>query len=88
MTEGYTLDHETPAGRLVTVFSAPDYPQFVPEAHARYENKAALAVLTGPEYAMPTFLQFEAVHPRPAVSQGGRLGWEARGKGGGLCLSP
>ncbi|KAL6776700.1 hypothetical protein ACKKBF_B30600 [Auxenochlorella protothecoides x Auxenochlorella symbiontica] len=65
MTEGHTLDHDTPAGRLMTVFSAPDYPQFVPESHARYNNKAALAVLTAPDYAAPTFLQFEAVRPRP-----------------------
>jgi hypothetical protein len=25
---GYAIDHVTPAGSLVTVFSAPDYPQF------------------------------------------------------------
>ena len=28
MTQGFTIDHVTPAGRLLTVFSAPDYPQF------------------------------------------------------------
>ncbi len=28
MAAGFTIDHVTPAGRLMTVFSAPDYPQF------------------------------------------------------------
>ena len=28
MKQGFTIDHVTPAGRLLTVFSAPDYPQF------------------------------------------------------------
>lgn len=28
MAAGFTVDHVTPAGRLATVFSAPDYPQF------------------------------------------------------------
>ena len=28
MKQGWCLDHDTPAGRLYTVFSAPDYPQF------------------------------------------------------------
>jgi serine/threonine-protein phosphatase 5 len=28
MAQGFAIDHVTPAGRLVTVFSAPDYPQF------------------------------------------------------------
>eukprot|EP00951_Prasinocladus_malaysianus_P003976 scaffold28183_cov19-Prasinocladus_malaysianus.AAC.1 len=27
MDPGYSLDHSVPAGRLMTVFSAPDYPQ-------------------------------------------------------------
>ncbi len=40
MKQGFTIDHVTPAGRLLTVFSAPDYPQFqvhttfpVPDSH-------------------------------------------------------
>jgi serine/threonine-protein phosphatase 5 len=50
------------------VFSAPDYPQFQDAEEAeRYKNKAAVAVLEAPEYAAPTFLQFEAVLPRPKV---------------------
>lgn len=28
MDEGYTIDHTVDSGKLVTVFSAPDYPQF------------------------------------------------------------
>ena len=28
MKEGFSIDHVTPAGCLMTVFSAPDYPQF------------------------------------------------------------
>ena len=28
MRRGYSLDHDTSAGQLYTVFSAPDYPQF------------------------------------------------------------
>jgi serine/threonine-protein phosphatase 5 len=28
MGEGFSIDHVTPAGCLITVFSAPDYPQF------------------------------------------------------------
>ena len=28
MDEGYTIDHVLESGKLITVFSAPDYPQF------------------------------------------------------------
>ncbi|KAJ7947720.1 Serine/threonine-protein phosphatase [Quillaja saponaria] len=28
MDEGYTIDHSVESGKLITVFSAPDYPQF------------------------------------------------------------
>jgi len=28
MSEGYTIDHIVDSGKLVTIFSAPDYPQF------------------------------------------------------------
>ena len=28
MQEGYTVDHEVESGKLITLFSAPDYPQF------------------------------------------------------------
>jgi serine/threonine-protein phosphatase 5 len=28
MDKGYTIDHEVECGKLITLFSAPDYPQF------------------------------------------------------------
>jgi serine/threonine-protein phosphatase 5 len=28
MDEGYTVDHVVESGKLITLFSAPDYPQF------------------------------------------------------------
>lgn len=28
MDEGYTIDHVVESGKLITLFSAPDYPQF------------------------------------------------------------
>jgi serine/threonine-protein phosphatase 5 len=65
MSGGYTLDHDTPAGKLMTVFSAPDYPQFMPEDTERYNNLAAVAVLTGPDWATPNMQQYAAAHPRP-----------------------
>lgn len=69
MLEGYSTDHETPSGKLMTVFSAPDYPQHLPEDVNRYHNKASVFVLraeTG--YSMPEVRQFEAVLPRPVTS--------------------
>jgi serine/threonine-protein phosphatase 5 len=35
-------------GKLCTVFSAPDYPQFVEEGEQRYNNQGAYVVLTAP----------------------------------------
>lgn len=67
MQEGYTEDHITPSGKLVTVFSAPDYPQFICADTERYRNKAAVIVLSSPDYSTPTIKQFEAVLPRPCV---------------------
>jgi hypothetical protein len=64
MLEGYTLDHACESGNLMTVFSAPDYPQFVHEPAQRYKNKAAVAVLSAPDWATATMVQYEAV-PRP-----------------------
>ena len=64
MLEGWTEDHITPAGRLITVFSAPDYPQFMADGAQRYRNKASVAVLSGPDYNKPEMTQYEAV-PRP-----------------------
>lgn len=45
--------------------SAPDYPQFMPEDAERYNNLAAVAVLTAPDWATPDMRQFAAAHPRP-----------------------
>lgn len=61
----------------MTVFSAPDYPQFVADDAERSHNKAAVAVLSAPDYATPRMVQFEADLPRPEVG-----GW---GPGGCAC---
>lgn len=65
MLNGWTEDHVTASGKLITVFSAPDYPQFLPEDTPRYKNKGAVAVLTHPDYCSPSMRQFEAQLPRP-----------------------
>jgi len=51
----------------LTVFSAPDYPQFMSPDEERYRNKASVVVLTAPDYSNPTIKQYEAV-PRPEAS--------------------
>lgn len=65
MASGYTVDHEGPHGKLVTVFSAPDYPQFQHEEEERMNNLAAFAELRAPDVAEPKFVTFAAVKPRP-----------------------
>ena len=55
-------------GKLYTVFSAPDYPQFQADEDERYNNVASVAVLSTPNYDEPRFVQYSAVLPRPAVS--------------------
>lgn len=60
------MDHNTPAGKLMTVFSAPDYPQFQ-EGPERLVNKAAVALLSAPDWATPRMVQYDAVQPRPQV---------------------
>ncbi|KAK9287389.1 hypothetical protein L1049_015807 [Liquidambar formosana] len=67
MNEGYTIDHVVDSGKLITVFSAPDYPQFQ-ATEERYENKGAYIVLEAPDFDVPTFHSFEAVTPRPKVN--------------------
>lgn len=57
-----------PGGRLVTVFSAPDYPQFMAEGEHRHNNRAAVLHLTAPDYTTPQVESFEADLPRPQVS--------------------
>lgn len=40
-----------------------------PKDEQPFHNKAAVVHLTGPDYANPDVQQFEAVLPRPPVSQ-------------------
>ncbi|KAF3444332.1 hypothetical protein FNV43_RR14022 [Rhamnella rubrinervis] len=65
MDKGFTIDHEVESGKLITVFSAPDYPQFQTTEH-RFKNKGAFAVLKLPNFDNPDFHSFEAVS-RPKV---------------------
>eukprot|EP00271_Cylindrocystis_brebissonii_P006699 TRINITY_DN1947_c0_g1_i1.p1 TRINITY_DN1947_c0_g1~~TRINITY_DN1947_c0_g1_i1.p1 ORF type:complete len:435 (-),score=60.05 TRINITY_DN1947_c0_g1_i1:314-1618(-) len=65
MAQGFTIDHVVQAGRLITLFSAPDYPQFQAAGRQRHNNKAAYLVLEGPAFEEPSFNTFEAVLPRP-----------------------
>ncbi|KAK7250747.1 hypothetical protein RIF29_33391 [Crotalaria pallida] len=67
MAEGYTIDHIVDSGKLVTVFSAPDYPQFQ-ATEERYNNKGAYVVLEPPNFDNPIFHEFSAVTPRPKVN--------------------
>lgn len=64
MQEGYTIDHEVESGKLITLFSAPDYPQFQ-ATDERYNNRAAYIVLHPPDFSTPNFRSFEAIKPRP-----------------------
>ncbi|KAK2657674.1 hypothetical protein Ddye_010726 [Dipteronia dyeriana] len=64
MDNGYTIDHDGESGKLITLFSAPDYPQFQ-ATEDRYNNKAAYIVLRPPDFDNPEFRSFEAIFPRP-----------------------
>ncbi|MEW5312630.1 MAG: hypothetical protein WDW38_004250 [Sanguina aurantia] len=68
MLQGHSLDHETSAGNLMTVFSAPDYPQFIQDGDSRHNNLGAVAVLSAPDYCMPEMCTFSAVLPRPEAT--------------------
>lgn len=68
MQEGYTKDHESDYGTLMTVFSAPDYPQFISPNTERYQNIAAVVVLNAPEYSTAEIKQYKAVLPRPKAT--------------------
>lgn len=67
MQEGYTIDHDVESGKLITLFSAPDYPQFQAEGE-RFKNRAAYILLQPPDYSVPEFHSFEAVLPRPKAN--------------------
>lgn len=49
----------------MTVFSAPDYPQF--QSGERYMNRAAVLRFQEPDYATPAALEYSALLPRPSV---------------------
>ncbi|GBG93016.1 hypothetical protein CBR_g58154 [Chara braunii] len=66
MSHGYTVDHTVKSGKLMTLFSAPDYPQFQ-VMDKRFENKAAFFVLTAPDFWEPQIYTLDAVLPRPQV---------------------
>ncbi|XP_062191931.1 serine/threonine-protein phosphatase 7-like isoform X2 [Phragmites australis] len=66
MEKGYTIDHDVECGKLITLFSAPDYPQFQ-ASEDRYNNCGSYIVLNPPDFATPVFHSFEAVKPRPAA---------------------
>ncbi|XP_051115236.1 serine/threonine-protein phosphatase 7 [Andrographis paniculata] len=67
MDLGYTIDHVVESGKLITLFSAPDYPQFQ-ATEERYRNKGAYIILEPPNFDTPIFHTFEAVTPRPKVN--------------------
>ncbi|KAF3947439.1 hypothetical protein CMV_026424 [Castanea mollissima] len=67
MDVGYTIDHVVESGKLITVFSAPDYPQFQ-ATEERFKNKGAYIVLEPPNFDNPNFYSFEAITPRPQVN--------------------
>ncbi|XP_073005924.1 serine/threonine-protein phosphatase 7 [Typha latifolia] len=67
MENGYTIDHQVESGKLITLFSAPDYPQFQ-ATDGRYNNRGAYIVLHCPDFATPEFHSFEAIKPRPKVN--------------------
>ncbi|KAG7594433.1 Serine/threonine-specific protein phosphatase/bis(5-nucleosyl)-tetraphosphatase [Arabidopsis thaliana x Arabidopsis arenosa] len=60
MNGGYAKDHEG----LITLFSAPDHPQFQ-DTEERHTNKAAYIILQIPECEELKFQPLEAVSPRP-----------------------
>ncbi|VFQ75526.1 unnamed protein product [Cuscuta campestris] len=67
MEEGYTVDHVVESGKLITLFSAPDYPQFQ-ATEDRYRNKGAYVVLEPPHFDSPVFCSFDAITPRPKAN--------------------
>ena len=53
----------------MTVFSAPDYPQFQPTNEDRFNNLGAVAILRGnhDDYTVPEMVEYSAA-PRPQVN--------------------
>ncbi|XP_021714070.1 serine/threonine-protein phosphatase 7-like [Chenopodium quinoa] len=67
MDQGYTIDHDVESGKVITLFSAPDYPQFQ-ATKERYRNRGAYIMLEPPNFDTPIFHSFEAVLPRPKAN--------------------
>ncbi|KAH7847974.1 hypothetical protein Vadar_032241 [Vaccinium darrowii] len=96
MDVGYTIDHVVESGKLITLFSAPDYPQFQATAE-RYKDKGAYIVLVPPHFDSPVFHSFEAVTPRPeanpyydyedVIDSDEELDFESMGKGSSWKIS-
>ncbi|XP_030490639.2 serine/threonine-protein phosphatase 7 inactive homolog isoform X1 [Cannabis sativa] len=63
MLSGYSTDHVEESGKLYTLFSAPNYPQF---GEINYKNEGAYAVLKPPNFESPSFHQFKAIE-RPEI---------------------
>lgn len=60
MDEGYSIDHEVESGKLITLFSAPDFPPSQSSGE-RLNNKGAYIVLGPPTFDDPVFHTFKAV---------------------------
>ena len=67
MHAGFSVDHDIEnVGKLCTVFSAPDYPQFIEAGDTRHNNAATFVRLRGDtEWAEPEPTAFTAARPRP-----------------------
>jgi serine/threonine-protein phosphatase 5 len=67
MHAGFSVDHDIEnVGKLCTVFSAPDYPQFIEAGDTRHNNAATFVRLRGDtEWAEPEPTAFSAARPRP-----------------------
>ncbi|KAJ7979134.1 Serine/threonine-protein phosphatase [Quillaja saponaria] len=63
MLSGYSVDHVGESGKLYTLFSVPEYPQY---GERRYSNEGAYAILSPPDFASPSIYSFTAVE-RPRV---------------------
>ena len=70
MHAGFSVDHDIEnVGKLCTVFSAPDYPQFIEAGDTRHNNAATFVRLRGgTEWAEPEPTAFTAARPRPGPS--------------------
>ncbi|XP_008458903.1 serine/threonine-protein phosphatase 7-like isoform X2 [Cucumis melo] len=65
MIMGYSTDHDIESGKLYTLFSAPDFPQF---GQKSYCNEGAYATLKHPDFETPSFHTFKAVDKPKALA--------------------